>query len=127
MIKILQEQTKKGPFKALLHCFSSSKELAYKALDLGIYISISGIVTFKNAHDLQSIVKELPLDRILVETDSPYLAPNPHRGKTNQPSFTKETADFIAHLKNISPEELYNITTKNFFTLFNKAKYTSKN
>ena len=123
MIKILQDQTKKGPFKALLHCFSSSKELALKALYLGIYISISGIVTFKNATDLQEIVKELPLDKILVETDSPYLAPTPYRGKTNQPAFTKEVVEFIANLRNISKEEVTNITTTNFFNLFNKTKY----
>jgi TatD DNase family protein len=127
MIKILQDQTKIGPFKALLHCFSSSKELALKALDLGIYISISGIVTFKNANDLQAIVKELPLDRLLIETDAPYLAPNPHRGQTNQPAFTKHVAKFIADLKGISKEAVYSATTNNFFTLFNKANYTPNN
>ena len=122
MITILQEQMKQGKFRALLHCFSSSKELALKALELEIYISISGIVTFKNAIELQNIVKELPLNRILVETDSPYLAPTPHRGKVNQPAFTKEVVKCIASLRNSTIEEISKITTNNFFNLFSKVK-----
>jgi TatD DNase family protein len=121
MAQILQTEMKKGKFSALLHCFSSSKELALKAIELGIYISISGIVTFKNAVDLQDIIKDLPLEFLLVETDSPYLAPMPHRGKTNEPSFTKHTAEFLANLKGVSFEEVCQITTGNFFKLFKNA------
>lgn len=118
MIKILTEQMAQKPFKALLHCFSSSKELALKALDLGVYISVAGIVTFKNALDLQNIIKEVPLDRILVETDAPYLAPVPYRGQTNQPAYVKHTAEFVAELKSISFAEVCQSTTANFLKLF---------
>jgi TatD DNase family protein len=122
MINILQSEQKNQKFPALLHCFSSSKELAKEALDLGIYISISGIVTFKNATELQEIVKFLPLEYLLVETDSPYLAPMPHRGKTNQPAFTKHVVDFIAELKGLNPQDITHQTTENFFKIFKKAK-----
>ncbi|MFK8040336.1 MAG: TatD family hydrolase [Rickettsiaceae bacterium] len=108
-------------FPALIHCFSSSKKFAREMLDLGLYISISGIVTFKNAHMLQEIVKFLPLDRLLIETDAPYLAPMPHRGKTNDPAFVVHTASKIAELHNTSFEQIANITTQNFFNLFSKA------
>ncbi|MFT6106191.1 MAG: TatD DNase family protein [Rickettsiales bacterium] len=121
MAQILEDEMKKGKFKALLHCFSSTKELAIKAIELGIYISISGIVTFKNATILQNIVKDLPLEFLLVETDSPYLAPTPHRGKTNEPSFTLHTAEFLADLKGITFEEVRQTTTQNFFQLFKNA------
>jgi TatD DNase family protein len=122
MMEILENEQKKGRFPAVLHCFSSTKELAQKALELGIYISISGIVTFKNAVQLQEIVKSLPLNSLLVETDSPYLAPIPHRGKSNQPAFTKHVVEFIAELKGLNIEEVTNQTTENFFTIFKKAK-----
>ncbi len=122
MIEILENEQKKGRFPAVLHCFSSTKELAQKALELGIYISISGIVTFKNAAQLQEIVKSLPLNSLLVETDSPYLAPMPHRGKSNQPALTKHVVEFIAELKGLSIEEVTNQTTENFFTIFKKAQ-----
>jgi TatD DNase family protein len=122
MMEILESQQKNLAFPALLHCFSSSKELAKKALDLGIYISISGIVTFKNAVELQEIVKYLPLEFLLVETDSPYLAPIPHRGKSNQPAFTRHVVEFIAQLKGLSSEEVAQKTTENFFRIFKKAK-----
>ena len=118
MMQILEDEMKNGQFKALLHCFSSSKELAFKAIDLGIFISISGIITFKNANVLQDIVKALPLEFLLVETDAPYLAPMPNRGKINQPSYTKHTAEFLADLKNVSFAEVCKITTNNFFRLF---------
>ncbi len=121
MAKILQDEMKKGKFKALLHCFSSSKDLALKAVELGISISISGIITFKNAVELQNIVKDLPLESLLVETDAPYLAPVPHRGKLNQPAFTKHTAEFLAELKGVSFEEICQTTTGNFFKLFNSV------
>lgn len=122
MMEILESEQKSGKFPALLHCFSSSKELAVKALDLGIYISISGIVTFKNATELQEVVKFLPLESLLVETDSPYLAPTPHRGKTNQPAFTRHVVEFIAELKNISSEKVAQQTTENFLRIFTKVK-----
>lgn len=121
MAKILESEMKKGQFKALLHCFSSSKELAWKAIDLGISISISGIITFKNAAELQGIVKDLPLESLLVETDAPYLAPAPHRGQINQPAYTKHTAEFLANLKGVSFAEICQITTGNFFRLFKTA------
>lgn len=122
MIMILEEQHKIKPFPALLHCFSSSNELAQRALKLGIYVSISGIVTFKNAKELQAIVNELPLDYLLVETDSPYLAPTPHRGQPNEPAYTKHVVEFIAQLKGLDEDELAKKTTDNFFKLFTKAK-----
>lgn len=122
MMEILESEQKNAQFPALLHCFSSSKELAVKALDLGISISISGIVTFKNAKELQDIVKFLPLESLLVETDSPYLAPVPFRGKLNQPSYTKHVVDFIAELKSVTPEKVAEITTNNFLKLFSKVK-----
>ncbi len=127
MAKILEGEMKKGKFKALLHCFSSSRELAIKAVELGIYISISGIVTFKNATDLQNIIKNVPLEYLLVETDSPYLAPTPHRGKINQPCFTKCTAEFLADLKRVSFAEICQSTTSNFFRLFSLAKELTQN
>ena len=127
MARILEDEMKKGEFKALMHCFCSSKELALKSLELGIYISISGIVTFKNAKELQDIVEIAPLDKILVETDSPYLAPVPYRGKMNQPAFTLEVVKFIADLKHKTADEISQITTDNFFKLFSKAKAFNKN
>jgi TatD DNase family protein len=121
-ISILTEEMKKGEFKGLIHCFTSTEELARKVLDLGLYISISGIVTFKKAVDLQDIVKFLPLDRILIETDSPYLAPIPFRGKRNEPAFVKNVCEFIATLKNIPYETLRENTTKNYMNLFSKIE-----
>ena len=122
MAEILKEETGKGAFSGLLHCFSSSRDLAETALDLGLYLSISGIVTFNKADELRKIVKEAPLDRLLVETDAPYLAPVPKRGKRNEPAFTRHTAEKIAEIKEISFEEVATATTDNFFNLFSKAK-----
>jgi TatD DNase family protein len=121
MMEILESEQKNKKFPALLHCFSSSEALARKALDLGIFISISGIVTFKNAVDLQNIVKFVPLEFLLVETDSPYLAPVPHRGEVNQPAYTKNVVEFIANLKGVSWQNVAAQTTENFFTLFKKS------
>ena len=104
----------------VLHCFTESYEMAKQAMDMGFYISISGIVTFKNAKELRETVSKLPLDRLLIETDSPYLAPVPHRGKENQPAFVKDVAEFIADLKQVSVEELAQQTSKNFHDLFIK-------
>lgn len=106
----------------VMHCFTESIENAKKSLDLGFYISISGIVTFKNATLVQELAKFVPLDRLLIETDSPYLAPNPFRGKVNHPALVKYTAEFIANLKGISLENLGQVTSNNFFTLFKKAQ-----
>ena len=119
MIRILKEN--KG-LRGVLHCFSSSRELAEEALKLGFYISASGIITFKNAVELQSIMADVPLDRLLVETDSPYLAPVPNRGSRNEPAFVKHTALALAKLKNVTEEEIAEITTNNFYNLFTKSK-----
>jgi TatD DNase family protein len=116
--RILDEEQ---PPPGVLHCFSSGRGLAEAALALGFYISISGIVTFKNADDLRAIVRDVPLDRLLVETDSPYLAPVPYRGKRNEPAFVAATAAAVAALKGIEPEQLAAATTANFFRLFAKA------
>jgi len=122
MAATLKDEIGKGTFPGLIHCFSSGPELAQLAIDLGLYISISGIVTFKKADALREVVKSVPLDRLLVETDSPYLAPMPHRGKTNEPAFVVQTAKIVADLKGVSRDELANQTTDNFFRLFKKAK-----
>ena len=108
--------------RGVLHCFTSSRTLAEKALELGFFISLSGIVTFKNAADLRETAKIIPLDRLLVETDAPYLAPVPMRGKANEPSYVVHTARFVAELKGVAPEALADATTANFFRLFDKAK-----
>lgn len=109
-----------GRLKGLLHCFSSGRQLAEKALEMGFYISFSGIVTFKKSEELRAIARDVPLDRILVETDAPFLAPQPLRGKTNEPSFVVHTAQCVAEVKGISPEELGNVTTQNALRLFTR-------
>jgi len=119
---LLYNSFKEKPCPALIHCFTASKKFAKKVLDLGLYISFSGIVTFKNATSLQEIAKTVPLDRILVETDSPYLAPVPKRGKVNEPSYVRYTTEFLANLFDMDFEKFANITTDNFFNLFTKAK-----
>ncbi len=119
-INLLKEH-KLPSTKGVLHCFTESLEMAKAAIELGLYISISGIVTFKTATELQQVVKALPLDRLLIETDSPWLAPVPYRGKKNQPGYVVEVAEFIAELKGISVDELARITTDNFYTLFDKV------
>jgi TatD DNase family protein len=120
-INILKTQYKKGKFKGVIHCFSATQELAMEALDIGFYISVSGIITFKNAESIRDTIKKVPLDKLLVETDAPYLAPVPNRGKRNEPAFVKHTAEYLSHLKEVSFEKLANQTTQNFFNLFNKA------
>jgi len=119
---MLEEEHRKGAFPGLIHCFSSGRAVAERALALGLYISISGIVTFKAADDLRAIVRDVPLDRLLVETDAPYLAPIPKRGKTNEPAFVAHTAAKVAELKGVSLAELEAATTDNFFRLFIKAE-----
>ena len=118
---MLGDAVKEGGVTGVLHCFTGSAELARTGLDLGFFVSISGIVTFKNARDLQETAKWLPLDRLLVETDSPFLAPVPNRGKTCEPAFVADTAAFLAELRGEDPEELADATTGNFFKLFSKA------
>jgi TatD DNase family protein len=119
--EILERAVKEKGVTGVLHCFTGSAELARKGLDLGFYVSLSGIVTFKNAQDLQETAKWLPADQMLVETDSPFLAPVPHRGKKCEPAFVADTAAFVAHLRGEEPEDLGETTTANFFKLFNKA------
>jgi len=119
--EILEAAVKAGGVTGVLHCFTGSAELARKGLDLGFYISLSGIVTFKNAQALQAIAKWLPADQMLVETDSPFLAPVPHRGQKCEPAFVADTAAFAAQLRGETPEELAEATTSNFFKLFKKA------
>ena len=121
-IAILQDEREKGAFPALIHCFTASKTFAKAVLDLGLTISLSGIVTFKNAKDLQEIAYDLPEDRLLVETDSPFLAPVPKRGQPCEPAFVAHTAAFVAQLRGIETERLAEVTTRNFFGLFEKAK-----
>ncbi len=118
---ILNEETGRGPFPFVLHCFSSSEALAVLGLSLNGYVSFSGILTFRRADELRAIAEEVPLDRLLVETDAPYLAPIPHRGERNEPSYVIETASVLAIVKGVTPEALAAATTENFFRLFSKV------
>lgn len=120
-IGILREEAEDGFFPGLIHCFTAGKPVADCALDLGLYISLSGIITFKNAEEIRTTVKSVPLERILVETDSPFLAPIPHRGKANEPSYMVHTAQKAAEIFGVSFDELATATTDNFFRLFTKA------
>jgi len=122
MIRILKEAGASGKITGLIHCFSSGRALAEMALDIGFYISLSGILTFKRANDLRDIVKDVPLERLLIETDAPYLAPMPHRGKKNEPAYVTLTAEKLAEVKSVSLEDVSAVTTRNFFTLFHKAQ-----
>ena len=119
---ILYKHLKKKDFKILIHCFTGTRDFAFKLIDLGAYISASGVVTFKKSLDLASTFKDLPNEKILVETDAPYLAPVPLRGKPNEPSYIIHTVKFLSKLKEISYEDLSNITSKNFFNLFGKLE-----
>jgi TatD DNase family protein len=119
--EILDAAVRQGGVTGVLHCFTGSAELARKALDLGFLISLSGIVTFKNARDLQETAKKVPLASLLVETDSPFLAPVPHRGRKCEPAFVADTAAFVAELREEDPERLGDATTENFFRLFSRA------
>ena len=119
-LRILKENTKNKDLKILIHCFTGTKEFAFKLLDLGAFISASGVVTFKKSKELAETFKEIPLNRILVETDSPYLAPEPLRGKSNEPSYITHTINFLSKIKKISYEEFSENTSKNFFKLFGK-------
>ena len=121
-IEILRDEMGQGAFTGLIHCFTGTQRLADTALDLGLYISASGIMTFKKSEALRDILKRVPLERLLVETDAPYLAPTPHRGKRNEPAFVVHTANQLAELKGVSTEELAETTTNNFFRLFTRTK-----
>ncbi len=118
---ILRDELRKGAFTGVIHCFTGTAEFASIALDLGFYISLSGIVTFKSAKALQDVAKTLPMDRLLVETDAPFLAPVPHRGKTGEPSFVADTAAFLAELRGDDLQTLQEVTARNFHTLFAKT------
>jgi TatD DNase family protein len=118
---ILEEEMEKGTFPGLVHCFSSGRALGEKAVELGLYLSLSGILTFKKSEDLRAIAADMPLEKLLVETDSPFLAPMPHRGKRCEPAFVAQTAAVLADLKGMSPAALADVTTDNFFSLFTKV------
>ena len=120
--RILREEMEQGAYPGVIHCFTASGAFADIALDLGFYISISGIVTFKNARELQETAARLPLERLLIETDAPFLAPVPHRGKTGEPAFVADTAAFLADLRGESLETLAQATRDNFHTLFAKTR-----
>ena len=120
-VSILREAMAEAPFTGLIHCFSTSRWLADQAVELGLYVSIAGIVTFKNAGELRETAAALPLDRLLLETDAPYLAPAPKRGKRNEPAFMVHTADRIAELRGMSADDLAAATTANFFRLFTRC------
>ncbi len=119
-LKILKDSLQKNDLKILIHCFTGTKEFAFKLLDLGAYISASGVVTFKKSKELAETFKEIPLNRILVETDSPYLAPEPLRGKPNEPSYIIHTVKFLSSIRNITYEKFSDSTSQNFFNLFGK-------
>jgi TatD DNase family protein len=121
MARILEGEMGKGAFPAVLHCFTGGRALAMKAIELGLHISFTGIVTFRKSDDLRAIAADLPADRILVETDAPYLAPGKMRGKRNEPSFVVETAKVLAGIRNVSLEQMAEQTTENFFRLFSKV------
>ncbi len=117
---ILRDEMGQGPFKAVLHCFTAGRELAQTGLDLGLFISFSGVVTFKGSHELRAIAREVPIDRMLVETDAPFLSPVPFRGKRNEPAFVVHTAAVLAELKGLDPASLAAATTANVLRLFAK-------
>jgi len=121
-VAVLQEEYAKGAFPGVIHCFTAGPELARAALEIGFYISLAGIVTFKSAEALRDTVRAVPLDRILVETDSPYLAPVPRRGKTNEPANVVYTAAALAELRGLAPADFADLTTENFFRLFSRAQ-----
>ncbi|MDP8917315.1 MAG: TatD family hydrolase [Pseudomonadota bacterium] len=121
MIRILSEEMGRGRFDAVLHCFSSGETLARVGVELGLYVSFSGILTFRNSDEIRRIAAAVPRDRLLVETDAPYLAPVPYRGKTNEPAFVAHTAHVLAQTIGVTDTEIAQITTANFYRLFSKA------
>ncbi len=125
MARILEEETGKGAFPAVLHCYTGGRDLAFRAIELGLYIGFTGILTFKNGQDLRDLAKDLPAERILVETDAPYLAPLPYRGKRNEPAYVVETAKVLAATRRVTADEIARQTTENFFRLFSKVPRTA--
>lgn len=121
MARILEEESGQGAFPFVLHCFTAGQELAERSLALGGYISFSGIITFRNAKEIQDVARIVPADRYLVETDSPYLAPIPHRGESNEPSYVRHTAEKVAEIRGVSLDQVGRESTENFFRLFSKA------
>ncbi|MBM3531352.1 MAG: TatD family deoxyribonuclease [Alphaproteobacteria bacterium] len=121
MAALLRDEMGKGPFPAVLHCFTGGRDLAFAGIELGLYVSFTGILTFKKSDDLRAIAAALPADRILVETDSPYLAPGKFRGKRCEPAYVAETAKVLAEVRGVSPDEIARQTTDNFFRLFGKV------
>jgi TatD DNase family protein len=121
MARILREETGKGAFPAVLHCFTGSRDLAFAGIELGLYVSFTGILTFKKSDDLRAIAAALPADRILIETDAPYLAPGPYRGKRCEPAYVAETAKVLAQTRGVAADDVARLTTQNFFRLFNKV------
>ncbi len=121
MAAILTEETGKGAFPAVLHCFTGGRALAFKAIEFGLYVSFTGILTFKNSAALRDIAKDLPAERIMVETDAPYLAPGPYRGKRNEPAYVAETARVLAETRGVAADEIARQTSENFFRLFDKV------
>lgn len=126
MIDMLKSEMKASAFSGVMHCFASSKELAYQAIDLGLYISFSGIITFKNASLLKEIARNVPRERVLVETDAPYLSPEPYRGKKNEPAMVKYVVDCLSELWDELPNKVAEVTTNNFLKLFTKVDYNPK-
>lgn len=124
-IDIIKSELSVGYFKFLIHCFTSSEKLAQAAVEMGGYISLSGIITFKSAVSIREAIKNVPLDRLLIETDSPYLAPTPHRGQRNEPAFVTQVNKALAEVRGVSEEECAKITTENFFRLFDRAERKS--
>ncbi len=122
-IRVLADEMQKGAFKFLIHCFTGTKELADRSVEMGGYISLSGIISFKNSGAIRDALKDVPLDRLLVETDAPFLAPAPYRGKRNEPSYTIYTNRILAEVKSIPEDKMAAITTENFFRLFHKAQH----
>jgi TatD DNase family protein len=121
-LAILRDEHAKGAFPAVLHCYTGGRELALRAVDLGLYVSFSGVISFKKTEALQEIARDVPADRILVETDAPFLAPVPYRGKTNEPAYVVHTAAALARIRGVSEAEIATMTTDNFFRLYTKAK-----
>ncbi len=121
-IAILEDEHAKGAFPAVLHCFTGGRELALRAVDLGLMVSFSGVITFKKSEALRDIAREIPLDRLLIETDAPFLAPDPYRGKLNEPAYVVHTAAMLAEVKGISLAAIAEATTDNFFRAYSKAK-----
>ncbi len=119
---ILREEAGQGAFPFVLHCYTGGIELAKVGLELGGYVSFSGIITFKNAESIREVARMVPDDRFLVETDAPYLAPIPHRGETNEPAYTRHTAEYLASVRAQAPQQIFDNSTANFFRLFSKAK-----